>query len=49
MRGELHDLFDKIRGASVNARMRIESIERNIWGTGAEVEAAVDRRGSRSD
>lgn len=48
MRGELHDLFDKIRAVSVEARMGIESIEKSIWGTWAEVEAAVDRHGGGS-
>jgi hypothetical protein len=42
MRGELHDLFDRIRGVSTDARMRIESIEQNLRGTWAEVEATVD-------
>lgn len=43
MRGELHDLFDEIRGIDADARMRIEGIEMDIWGTWAEVESAVDR------
>ena len=49
MRGEIHDLFDEIREVSADSRMRIESLEKGIWGSWAEVETAVDRHGGGSD
>ncbi len=49
MRGELHDLFDEIRGLGADAHERLERIEKEIWGTWAEVEAAVNRHGAGSD
>lgn len=48
MRGELHDVFEQIRGVSEDARKRIETIENALHGTWAEVEAAVDRHGAGS-
>ncbi len=45
IRGEMHDLFDRIRGVSADARTRIEAVEKSIWGTWAEVEAAAERHG----
>lgn len=49
MRGELHDLFDEIREIDADSRRRIEAIEKGIWDTWAEVEAAVERHGAGSD
>ena len=49
LRGEIHDLFDEIRAVSADARMRIESIEKGIWDTWAEVEATVERHGGDLD
>ncbi|MCP4202310.1 MAG: hypothetical protein GY769_10285 [bacterium] len=49
MRGELHGLFDAIRELGDDARIRMESIEKSIWGTWSEVEAAVARHGGGSD
>lgn len=46
LRGEMHDLFEQIRQGDADTRTRLESVEEDIWGTWAEVEAAARRAGA---
>ena len=40
LRGEMHDLFNEIRKRDEKTKTKLESVEKEIWGTWAEVENA---------
>lgn len=46
LRGEMHDLFDAIRARGGSDRAELEDLERAIWSTWADVEAAAQRHGA---
>lgn len=43
LRGELHDVFEAIRGQDDTSRAGLEAVEADIWGTWAEVEASMKK------
>jgi hypothetical protein len=43
LRGEMHDLFEQIRDRDPSTKAELEELEAGIWGTWAEVEAAIER------